>query len=82
MSQNLSLTQAVREENEALKQEMEAIKIKTAEQVSWLKPFYKYKCVCVFFFFPPDFVLVLIQICLFPKTQASSELTVEELQNK
>lgn len=37
--QFLSLMQAVREENEALKQEIEAVKRKTAEQVSCLKSF-------------------------------------------
>lgn len=44
----LSLMQAVREENEAIKQEMEAVKRKTAEQASCLKSFLRKSC-CAFF---------------------------------
>ena len=69
--------QAVREENEALKQETELLKRKTAEQVSCLKRLLKKES-----FFYTYFVINHFFYCLFPSSQASSESIVEELQSK
>lgn len=67
--------QAAKDENEALKQEIEAMRRQNAELVSSLvSPEH-------FFFFSP-LPFTFHKYCFFLCQQATSEVTVEELQSK